>query len=50
MECFELRQRNLYTVGKRGDHRKVLFSFIFLSRESDVFKIVLRRRWFCVSW
>lgn len=49
MECFELRQRNLYTVDGEGGHCKVFFFFFFESGECDVFKIVFRGRWFCMS-
>lgn len=48
MECFELRQRDLDVVVQRAIIAiMVKFFFVFfLSRESDVFKIVFRGRWF----
>lgn len=49
MECFELWQRNLYTVDKGGELVIASFFFFFKSGECDVFKIVFRGRWFCVS-
>lgn len=48
MECFELRQRNLDMVVKRAIIAIMarFFFFFFLSKESDVFKIVFKGRWF----
>lgn len=45
MEYFELRQRNLDVVDKRGIIAITAGLFV-LSQGSDVFKIVFRGRWF----